>query len=74
MTFSELERTALQLDTSSRARLAERLLASLDELPAGELEALWLDEAERRDLALERGELEAMPADDVFRELNARFR
>ena len=37
MTFSELERTALQLDTPSRARLAERLLASLDRPTSGRI-------------------------------------
>lgn len=74
MTIGEIEAAVLELDAHERARLAERLLTSLEELSAAEVEQLWLDEAERRDQALDRGELEAFPAEEVFREARSRLR
>jgi broad specificity phosphatase PhoE len=71
MTLTELENEALRLDPRSRARLAERLLGSLDDLTEAEIEALWLDEAERRERAWEAGEVRGMPADEVLRELRS---
>jgi hypothetical protein len=46
MTIEQLESALLKLPPSQRARLAERLIASLDE--ESELESAWYDEAERR--------------------------
>ena len=49
MKLAELENEVLKLDPPSRARLAERLLRSLDdELSEAEVAELWLVEAERR--------------------------
>lgn len=67
MKLDELENEVLKLDPPTRARLAEVLLRSLDELPREEIEALWFDEAERRDKAW--NEDEAIPAEQVMREL-----
>ena len=44
----EVLRSALILDVRDRAVLAERLLASLDELSDEEAERLWTEEAARR--------------------------
>jgi len=71
MKLSELESEALRLDPRSRARLAERLLGSLDDLADAEIEELWLDEAERRERAWDAGEVEGIPADQVLRELRS---
>ena len=49
MSIDELEATVLQLPPSDRARLAERLLESLDHLSDAENEKLWAEEAIRRD-------------------------
>jgi hypothetical protein len=46
--LAELLRSALVLDPRERAVLAERLLASLDELSEEEAERLWAEEAARR--------------------------
>ena len=67
-TAEELEREALSLDVETRARLAQRLLASLDRLAAAEAEALWAREAERRLAAFDRGGLEAIPSEEVLAE------
>jgi putative addiction module component (TIGR02574 family) len=68
---TELEHEALKLDPPSRARLAEVLLRSLDELSEEEVETLWLDEAERRERAWDAGEVEGIPAEQVMRELRS---
>ena len=62
----DLESRALQLSSKDRARLAERLISSLDARVDSEAEALWLNEAEGRLRELESGETQATPADQVF--------
>jgi putative addiction module component (TIGR02574 family) len=72
MKLTELENEALRLDPRSRARLAERLLGSLDDLAESEIEELWLDEAERREREWDAGEVVGIPADQVLRELRSK--
>ena len=73
MTTEEIVAAALKLDHKERARLAGRLLQSLEEeeekLSPGEFEALWLEEAERRLEEWERGKVEGIPGDKVMSEL-----
>jgi putative addiction module component (TIGR02574 family) len=71
MKLTELENEALRLDPRSRARLAERLLGSLEDLSGAEIEELWLDEAERREREWDAGKVEEIPADQVLRELRS---
>jgi putative addiction module component (TIGR02574 family) len=61
----DLTRQALGLAVDDRAALAERLLASLDDLEGHESDRLWGDEAERRLTAYRRGSAAARPAADV---------
>lgn len=61
-------RQALSLELGDRAKLAERLLQSLDGLSEAEIEQLWLDEAERRLEDYRAGRSEGIPAEEVFRE------
>jgi putative addiction module component (TIGR02574 family) len=74
MTRSQLVAEALKLDPEDRVEVAHQLLASLDDLSEAEIEALWLAEAERRDLALDRGELKSIPAEEVFANLRSRLK
>jgi putative addiction module component (TIGR02574 family) len=46
--LSEVLKSALSLKLDDRAALAERLLASLDELGEEEAERVWAQEAQRR--------------------------
>jgi hypothetical protein len=71
MTIDELKREALQLDSSNRASLARELLVSLDDLPAAEIERLWLEEAERRREAVRSGNVVPVPMDEVFAQARA---
>ena len=71
MTLEDVEVEALKLEPSARARLATRLLASLDALSDEENLRLWVEEAERRGEAWEAGADAGHPADEVFREVRA---
>ncbi len=44
----QLESRALKLPVDARARLAERLISSLDDQADPDAEKLWAEEAERR--------------------------
>ena len=61
----------LQLPLQERARLAERLLSSLDEVDTIEAEKLWAEEAERRYREYKRGRIRSHPAETVFRRARA---
>lgn len=63
---------ALSLPAKSRARLAERLLESLDDPKQKEIDRLWAEEVEDRIDAYERGELKAIPGKEIFRRLKPR--
>lgn len=69
MKIDELENLLLQLPYQNRARLAERLIASLEE--ETEIETAWYDEAERRLAELESGEEEEIPAEEVLASLRS---
>ena len=73
MSIEELEAAALKLDPKARARLAERLLDSLESLSTEENARIWAEEAQRRAEALDAGSLASRPADDVFRAARARI-
>jgi putative addiction module component (TIGR02574 family) len=63
---------ALELPLTARAELASRLLDSLDDLSEEENDQLWAQEAERRYSEYKAGNIEAVPADEVFARLRAR--
>jgi hypothetical protein len=46
--LAEVLKNALSLNVDDRAAVAEKLLASLDELDEGESDRLWAEEAARR--------------------------
>ncbi|HET7569228.1 MAG TPA: addiction module protein [Gammaproteobacteria bacterium] len=56
---------ALHLQPHERAVVAEGLLSSINRLDP-EIDAVWAAEAEARIDAEERGEMETVPADEVF--------
>ena len=73
MTIEELETEALKLNPASRARLASKLLNSLEVLSEAEIERLWAEEALRRNEEMEKGVVAARPAEDVIQEARARL-
>jgi putative addiction module component (TIGR02574 family) len=68
MNIQELEAEALKLDPKSRARLAGKLLNSLEELSEEEVTQLWAEEAQRRDAQMDADPDSDLPAEYVFRE------
>jgi len=72
--LTDVEKDALRLSAEDRARLAVRLLSSLEgttESPE-EIEKLWISEAERRFRELRDGVVQGIPAREVFAELRTK--
>ena len=74
MSIEELESEAMKLDPKARARLAGKLLESLDTLSEAENEQLWAEEAERRDRDLDSRQDSGRGADEVLRDARDRLR
>ena len=58
---------ALKLKPHERFLVVEGLLRSLDE-PDRNLDAIWVEEAEKRVLAYREGRLKGVPMEDFFEE------
>ena len=71
MSIEEREIEGLQLPTDQRAKLAELLIASLDE--DEEIQRAWMQEAERRLAEIDSGKVVTRPAAEVFAEARARL-
>jgi hypothetical protein len=71
MSLAEIETEIKKLGLKDRAALAKWLVDSLDELSEAEVEALWVEEAERRLDELEQGSATEMLAQDVLRRARA---
>ena len=69
--LEDIEAAALQLAPAERAHLAERLLVSLDE--DDEIMAAWMEEAERRADAFDRGEMGTIDFDESLARLRAKL-
>ncbi len=74
MSIKELEAEALKLDPKSRARLAGKLLESLENLSEEENARLWAEEAQRRDVEMDARPDSGDSAKDVFREARAKLK
>ena len=71
MSLEELEVEIKQLTLKDRAALAKWIVESLDELSESEIEALWVEEAERRLDEMEQGLVTEIPAQEVLRRARA---
>lgn len=67
MNHEQLEAEIMKLDLDARARLAEKLILSLDAPSDEENLRLWVAEAERRLRELREGQAKEVPAEEVFR-------
>jgi len=70
----DLESKALKLSPRERARLAQRLISSLDQDADADAEKLWRDEAERRLDDLKSGKVAGIPAEKVIRKARSSLR
>lgn len=71
MSIKEIEAAALKLVPKQRARLAGKLLESLETLSDEENELIWAEEAERRDAAWDAAGDGGRTARRVFRNARA---
>lgn len=71
-TVEALEAEALQLSTTERGRLIERLIASLDADPG--VDDAWAAKAERRDAQIESGAVSLIHGPEALAKLKAEFR
>jgi hypothetical protein len=74
MSIEEIEAEALKLDPKARARLAERLLESLEILSDSENERLWAEESERRDADWDSSPGSARSTTDALRDARAKLK
>lgn len=72
--LAEVFKGAMSLDVRDRAVLAEKLLASLDELTESEADRLWAEESQRRLDQYRAGEAQAVSADTVHAKVNKLLR
>ena len=72
MGFQELKTEVLKLGPACRASLARELLASLDAMSESEIEALWEDEAIRRDDEIDQGAARLNPIRGALNRARAR--
>ncbi len=67
MRLEQSEDKALQLSEGDRAKLAQKLLLSLDVLSESEIADDWLIEAQRRARELDAGTVQPISAEEVRR-------
>lgn len=72
LTYQQVTHAAMQLTPDERVDLAERLWISVDTPEA--ITAAWDEEIARRVAELDAGEVETVPAEQVFAELRARLK
>ena len=71
--LGEVLKSALSLKLDDRAALAERLLASLDDLSEEEAERVWPEEAQRRLEEYYAGRAGSVEAQDVAKKVGKLF-
>ena len=72
--FDDLERQARALSLKEKATLARLLIEDLDMSIDADANQAWIEEAHRRYNAYLRGELDALPADEVMARARSRIR
>ena len=70
-TVETIEAEALRLPPAERARLVERLIASLDADP--EIEEAWAAEVERRQAEIDSGSVSLLPGPETLARLKSDF-
>ena len=73
-TYEEIISAALALPPDARAMLAEHLMESLESEDQQRIDALWAEEAARRDKEIEDGIVNAIPGEEVMNRLRQRYK
>jgi putative addiction module component (TIGR02574 family) len=69
--LEEIREEIRALSTSEKEELLRSLWEELDGPPDPDVEAAWLEEVRRRDLELDRGLVQSIPAEEVLQRLRA---
>ena len=70
----DVESQLLSLPANERARLAAELIASLEPDVDPDAEQAWLAEGERRLAQLKTGDVNGVPADEVFERAESKLK
>ena len=66
MSINELLEQALTLNVNERTKLIDELFKSIDK-PDEEIDQIWVDEADKRLEAYRKGEIKAVPMENIFK-------
>jgi putative addiction module component (TIGR02574 family) len=72
--FEEIQKQARRLTLQEKAALARTLIQELDNSADPAAARLWIEEAQRRYAAYLRGEIEALPGDEVMQRAREQLR
>jgi putative addiction module component (TIGR02574 family) len=72
--FEEIERQARSLTSKEKAALARVLIEDLDQSVDEDVDRLWIEEAQRRYAAYKKGNLEALPGEEVMKRARERLK
>jgi putative addiction module component (TIGR02574 family) len=72
--LSKIQEEIRTLSASDKEALLKLLWEELDGPADPGVEAAWLEEVRRRDQQIDAGQVELIPADQVFRQLEASLR
>lgn len=64
--YHEIENSALRLNVKERAKLASRLLKSLEKRKGSNIEKAWIDVAIRRKQEIEAGVVNSVPLEEAL--------
>ncbi len=64
--LKEIEEKAASLTSEEREILAERLLATVNDVPVCDIDESWIEEVERRYSALKNGLVHAVPEKEAL--------
>ena len=65
---------ALSLPAETRVSLVEKLLASLNLPTQPEIDRLWAEEAEKRIVQIDKGEIKLVPGKKAFSNIRNKYR
>lgn len=74
MSYEEIISAALALPPSARAMLVEHLMESLDAEDQERIDAVWAEEAKRRNQEIENGIVKPIPGEEVMKRLRSRYK
>lgn len=66
MSIEQIEQAALALPSEARARLADRLVESLEAPELGRIDQLWAAEAKRRRDEVREGQVQTIPGPEAL--------